>query len=80
MNDMITKIETLEPKPTEAIVIHFNFNDIILEDMISLYHHIESKFPNNSIIALPDKISLQSCSKDVLKNFMSTITEIADAL
>lgn len=80
MNDWITKIETLEPHPTEAIVVGFNFKDMSLENMKNLFHIIKSKFPNNTVVAIPDYISLQSCSKDVLENIISMITEIIEEL
>lgn len=80
MNDWITKIETLEPHPTEAIVVGFNFQDISLENMKNLFNIIKSKFPNNTVVAIPDYISLQSCSKDVLENIISMITEIIEEL
>jgi len=34
----------------------------------------------NTVIALPDKISLESCSKDVLENIISMIAEIIEEL
>lgn len=80
MNDLITKIETFEPHPTEAIVISFNFNDTNLETMQQVFKHIEEKFPHNSIVAIPDYVSLQSWSKDVLENMISVIAEIIETL
>ena len=80
MDNIITKIEKLEPHTTEAIVVGFNFDNIHLDDMRSLFDYIESKFPNNTVIAIPDHISLQSCSKDVLENIISMISEIIDEL
>lgn len=36
-DNIVTKIEKLDPHPTEAIVIGFNFNDINVDDMYHLY-------------------------------------------
>lgn len=80
MNDWITKIKTLEPHPTEAIVVGFNFNNIHLENMRQLLKNIQDMFPNNTVVAIPDHISLQSCSKDVLENIISMIAEIIEEL
>lgn len=79
-NDIITRIEKLEPNPTEAIVIGFNFDNIYPEDLQMMYNHIQSKFPNNTVVAIPDHISLQSCSKDVLENYISVIEEVINEL
>ena len=80
INNIIKRIEKLEPHPTEAIVIGFSFNDIKVDDMKNLFEIIQSKFPNNTIIAIPDYVSLSSCSKDVLENIISMISEIIDEL
>lgn len=80
MKDWITKIETLEPHPTEAIVVGFNFDNINVEDMHHLFKNVQDAFPNNKIVAIPDHISLQSCSKDVLENIISMIAEIIEEL
>lgn len=80
MNDIVKRIEKLEPHPTEAIVIGFNFNDCDLYDMQNIFEYVKNQFPNNTIIAIPDKISLESCSKDVLENIISMISEIIDEL
>lgn len=80
INDIVTKIEKLEPHPTEAIVIGFNFDDVHLDEMKRWFEIIKSKFPDNTVIAIPDYISLQSCSKDVLENIISMIAEIIEEL
>ena len=80
MNDWITKIETLDPHPTEAIVVGFNFNDVNIENAKRLFDEIKDKFPNNTVVAIPDFISLKSCSKDVLENIISAIAEIIEEL
>lgn len=80
VDNIVTKIEKLDPHPTEAIVLGFNFNDINLDDMRDLFKDIKSKFPENTVVAIPDYISLQSCSKDVLENIISMIAEIIEEL
>ena len=80
MDNIITKIEKLDPHPTEAIVVSWNFNDIDVDNMQNLFHVVQSKFPDNIVVAIPDYISLQSCSKDVLENIISMIAEIIEEL
>ena len=80
MENIITKIEKLDPHPTEAIVVSWNFNDIDVDNMQNLFHVVQSKFPDNIVVAIPDYISLQSCSKDVLENIISMIAEIIEEL
>ena len=80
VNDIVTKIEKLDPHPTEAIVVGFNFNDVRLDKMKHWFNIIKSKFPDNTVVAIPDYVSLQSCSKDVLENMISMIAEIIEEL
>lgn len=74
------KVETLDLHPTEAVVVYFNFNDIHLDKLNAFYEMLQDKFPNNTIAACPDKISLQSWSKDMLEDYMSMIQDIIDEL
>ena len=80
VDNIVARIEKLDPHPTEAIVLGFNFNDINLYDMYDLFNDIKSKFPDNTVVTIPDYISLQSCSKDVLENIISMIAEIIEEL
>lgn len=79
-DNIVTRIEKLDPHPTEAIVVSFNFDDIELNHMEHLFNVIKSNFPDNTVVAIPDYISLQSCSKDVLENIISMIAEIIEEL
>ena len=80
MDNVITKIEKLEPHPTEAIVMYFNCDNTHFDLLNWIYNEVESKFPNNSVIAIPDRVSLQSFSKDVLENIISEISEVIEKL
>ena len=80
MNELITRIEKLKPHPTEAITLFYNFDDVDAESIRNIVEHLSKKFATNTVIALPDKVSLESCSKDVLENIISMIAEIIDQL
>lgn len=80
LNNIVTKLETIEPHPTEAIVLYFNFDDIAFGDLNALYEITKKNFPNNTVVCVPDKVSLESWSKDVLENYISMISEIIEEL
>lgn len=80
MDNIVARIEKLKPHPTEAIVLGFNFNDTNKHTMNEVFNYVKSKFPNNAVIAIPDYVSLESCSKDILENIISAISEIIDEL
>lgn len=80
MNEVFTRIEKLKPHPTEAITLFYKFEEIDVETICNMVKHLSNKFPENTVIALPDKVSLESCSKDVLENIISMISEIIERL
>ena len=80
MEELITRIEKLKPHPTEAITLFYNFDDVNVENVRNIVEHLSKKFNTNTVIALPDRVSLESCSKDVLENIISMIAEIIEQL
>ena len=80
MSELITKVEKLEPHPTEAITLFYDFNVFDRNAISDTVDHLSELFPENTIIALPDNMSLENCSKDVLENIISMITMIIEKL
>jgi hypothetical protein len=80
MQELITRVKKIKPHPTEAITLFYNFDDIDVESVCKIVNHLGEKYPNNAVIAIPDKESLKSCSKDVLENIISMISEIIEEL
>lgn len=74
------KLETFNPHPTEAITLFFNMENLSLDKVANIIDMLRDKFPENKVIALPDSTSLENCSKDVLENIISMITEIIEQL
>lgn len=79
-NGLNSKIKTINLHPTEAIVLSFNSDDYSTCTIQDIFESVKNEFPKNTIIALPDKISLESCSKDVLENIISMISVIIEEL
>ena len=73
-------INKIDLHPTEAVVLKFNFDDYPLDLIESVFNLVAEKLPNSSVVAIPDKTSLESCSKDVLENIISMISEIIEGL
>ena len=80
MQELITRIEKLELHPTEAITLFFNSDNMTIKEVSDMVEYLSEKFPENTVIAIPDKASLASCSKDVLENIISMIAEIIEGL
>ena len=80
MNELITRIEKLKPHPTEAITLFYDMDNMDVVTVSNAVKHLSKKFPKNTVIVIPDKNSLESCSKDVLENIISMISEIIESL
>ena len=68
-------IKTFEPHPSKAIVIEFNAEETSLSELNRTFEYINNKFPTNTIIALPNYMSLHVFSKNELENYISILTE-----
>lgn len=72
MNELITRIEKMDFKPSEAIVLFFNTKECHLEMTAAMFEQVQEKFPNNPVIALPDAMSLKTFETDMLMRFLES--------
>lgn len=74
MNDeKIKSIKAINPKPTDTIVLRFG--DIKLDEMQECFNHVQSKFPNNTVVALPNPVDLEVASKELWEDYIKMIYE-----
>ena len=78
--DLIDRIELLKPSIKEAIVLHFDTNKVPIENIFNICKFVKSKFPDNIVMGIPNVEYLETCSKDVLENYISMISEIIEKL
>jgi hypothetical protein len=80
LNNFLTKLETIEPRPTEAVVIYYDPDSISLKELQATFEVAQKEFPNNQIIFVSDKMRVELWDKDTLKNQISTLSEILEKL
>lgn len=73
MNEQIKSITTINPKPTDTIVLRFG--DITLEEMKHCFDNVQSKFPNNTVVALPNLVDFEVASKELWEDYIKMIYE-----
>ncbi len=73
MNELITRIEIMNPKPSEIVVLYFNTKDFNVDMVNAMFEIVRKRFPNNRIVALPDKMSLKDFGKEVLLEHLNNI-------
>ncbi len=75
---IIIDIQKLKPHPTEVITLFYEINSF--SEIKNIFDYVKNYFPENKVIVLPNKVGLESCSKDVLENIISMISEIIEEL
>ena len=73
MNEPIESIKTINPKTTDVIVLRFG--DIKVDEMQHCFDRVQSKFPNNTIVALPSLVELEVASKELWEDYIKMIYE-----
>jgi hypothetical protein len=73
MNELITRIEIMNPRHSEAVVLFFNTKDCHLDMVNTMSEIVKDKFPNNTIVVLPDTMSLYDFDKETLLKVINKI-------
>lgn len=76
----IKDLKIITPHPEEAITLFFNIDKTAFKHVKDIVDLLKEKLPDNEIIALPDTTNLESCSKEVLENIISMISEVIEKL
>lgn len=80
-NNFLTKLETIEPRPTEAIVLYANSDGMKnIEELGVIFKIVQKEFPNNKVICISDKVDLKLWNRDMLENYIDTLNEILEEL
>lgn len=72
-NKNIEMINTVNPKPTDTIVVRFK--DIPVDELKMYCEQMQKIFPNNNVIALPDNAYLEVCSRELWNDYIQIINE-----
>lgn len=80
-NNFLTKLETIEPRPTEAIVLYANSDGMKnIEELGVMFKIVQKEFPNNKVICISDKVDLKLWDRGMLENYIDTLNEILEEL
>ena len=73
MNNSIKDIKTINPKPTDIIVLRFN--EIPMDEMNFWFKQVQDKFPDNKVVALPSNAGLEVASKELWEDYIRMVDE-----
>ena len=73
-------LTTFTPNQNEAIVLHFNFSDCTIDQLIEVFNNLKNEFKDNPIMVIPDRSSLECWNKDQLRAEIKIIEEIIEEL
>lgn len=81
LNNFLTKLETIEPRPTEAIILYANSDGMkSIEELGVMLKIVQKEFPNNKVICISDKVDLKLWDRGMLENYINTLNEILEEL
>lgn len=73
MDVAIKDVKTINPKPTDTIVLRFN--EIPLDELQMCLEQIHGAFPNNNVVALPSNTHLEVCSRELWEDYIWMVGE-----
>lgn len=73
---IIAETNILCAKPTDSIVLFYDTDKTRLSELSDIVDMLKEKFPDNNVLALPNHTSLEKCSKNVLEDIISMISNI----
>ena len=66
MKQIITKVD-----PDDYIIVRFNTETYDYEKAVNILKDIQSSFPNNSVVGIPDDVSLEFVDKEAMLKFIN---------
>lgn len=80
-NNFLTKLETIELHPTEAIVLYANSDGMKnIEELRVMFKIVQKEFPNNKVICISDRVDLKLWDRGMLENYINTLNDILEEL
>lgn len=73
---VINNIVKLRPKTDDVIVVSYNTMTTDFETLNKMFTMIQENLPDNKIIAIPDKVSMEYCDRNVLNRYIESIQEV----
>lgn len=75
MNEILSRLNILSPKASDVIVLFYNTTDFDLKDVCEAFKEVQDSFPTNTVLALPDLMSLAEFDKETLLDFLEPIVQ-----
>lgn len=76
MKQQYVDIETIKVQPDDYVVCRFNTEKLDIGTTQEILNTLCKEFPNNTVIAFPDSVSLQTYNKETLKKWISNLQKI----
>lgn len=75
MNEIFSRLDILSPKQSDTIVLFYNTTDFDVEAVCEVYKEVQDSFPTNTVLALPDLMSLAEFDKEELLGLLEPIVQ-----
>ena len=65
------KLETINPKTGDVILLKFNINKIDPNDVHACFEELKTQFPNNQLIAIANDIEISLKDRQMLIEYLN---------
>lgn len=72
-NDNIVTLDTFAYSNKDYILVRYNFGKIRCDDLHNICKMIQMQFPDSTLIALPNDISIENCGRKTLNDIYDAI-------
>jgi predicted xylose isomerase-like sugar epimerase len=80
--ELFNKIEILKPQLKDIIALYYNADSVVvdLDNIWSNVNLLSERYPQNTIIALPNEVGLKLLSINELKQLIKMTQEVIDKM
>lgn len=78
--DIFSKVELLNPNKDDIILLSYPIYQIPPRDLNIFFKAIKSTFKRNRVLAIPDKTTVSTCSKEYLKKCIDELQLLYESL
>lgn len=69
-------IAPMRVNPNDTILIRVTPDDVLINDVKHVFDYLQTQYPNNHCLCIPDWVSLKACSIEELKQIRDELDKI----
>jgi hypothetical protein len=80
--ELFDKIKIFKPQPKDIITLYFDTDSNVfgIDDICHIADYLIEKYPQNTVVTLPNNASLKLLDVDMLKNYVKNVQEVINIM